>query len=320
MMSRGVSVENRSLGMMSVSALALVLVMLFGFVPAHGNELLRSGINEKSLVAEIEDLKGQVKERNLWLKQEQERSEKLKGYQDILKEMSAVEEQLVAEGANIRAEREKIELAKEKMAEFEENRDQYIDTIRTRAKGEMINLSATQGEGFENCRILSVTPLHLSVMTATGPIGIEYQKLPPSLQERFHFSKKEAAAYSAWIKLKNEQESQRIADFRKKQRGLKAEEAIAAEKRELEGMELKVKQLENEIVNFENQALEWDDKASEYTEKANIARARGRVTSMFGQATQARNKATNLRNQAMRKKDEVEALKNTLGRLRADNE
>ncbi len=243
----------------------------------------------------IEGLTESVSKRRL-------RLENFEGFQSAGKLAAVKREEMLKEGKLISLHQEKVADLQDRVEanelSFEEYRDQYRQRERSLAKGELIDLSETKGEGFEACKILGISPLHLRVMRKAGPIGIPYQELPRSVQERFQFGAGEAAVYERRVAVVEAKRDEKIAAFRKKQKAMKAEDAVADLKRQINETTLGIRKQENLATKLDGDAKVWEMKAKALDRKANAARSAGRVTSNPGHARQARRKASDFKRQA----------------------
>ena len=317
---------TRNVGMMGVVLAVLVLIGLYGLGAAFMTGMGLMGEDGKPLEVYVEQLKQDIKRAQEDLEKEKAVAGKLKNYQAVLEDIVELEKARDSGEEAVTEARSALELAQgeweAEVAAFEQYRDQYRDVVRRKAEGEMVDLSASQGEGFENCKILGVSPLFLKVMTARGPVGVDYkelpEELPEELQDRFQFGEEEAAAYREWLKVQGERRDERIAAFREKQKTKRAEEAVEYRKREMESLQLKIAKMENQVAQLEAEAERWEAESKRFTMEAEQARANGRVTSKFGLASQATRKANGYRNRAKAVRVKIASAKKKLSELRAE--
>lgn len=268
-------------------------------------------INQKGIIDDISD---DIRKRTL-------RLEELEGFKSAGQSLKSTQEELLEMKKAILLREEKVTDMEDTIEaaelSFEEYRDQYRQRERSLAKGEVIDLSETKGEGFEACKILGISPLYLRVMQKAGPIGIPYQELPEDVQDRFQFGEEEAEIYRQRMAAAESRKDQQIADYRKKQDAMKAEDAITDLKRRINETTLEIQKNKNLATKLDGDVRVWEAKASALDQKADAARSAGRVTSNPGHARQARNKASNLKSQADNARASAQKLEVELGELEA---
>lgn len=313
---------NRNVGIMAVLLAVLVLAGLYGLGAAF---LTGMGFFEKKEVSTsvlIEKGRNQIKALQADLEEGEKFGEKVAAYQTMLKEVEdtarAVEEKekAVFEAEEVVSEA-RLKLAEE-VAALEGYQSQYRELVRTRAEGEIIDLSEFKGEEFKDVRIMGVSPLRLRVMTKTGVVGIDYPELPEALQERFQFNEEEAAAYREWLKVQGERRDQQDAMFRERQKAKQAEQAKGARIQAVTEGEAEVVRLQKQAQALLDKVREYSAKAHSYTNEANAARAAGRVTSKFGLASQAKQKADSYQRRAQALQAQIAKKNKELALLRAE--
>lgn len=293
--------STRNVGMVGVLLGFLVLVGFCGLGMAVFSGLNASDDGPTMAVRIIrqegimEDLNDEVRKKTSTL-------QKLEGFRSAAKSMEENQEALSKLEKIVALHQEKISGLQDTIeaegVSFEEYRDQYRQRERSLAEGEVIDLSETKGEGFEACKILGISPLYLRVMRSAGPIGIPYQELPLSVQDRFQFGAEEAEVYQQKVNAMEAKRDEQIAAFRKKQKAMKAGEALADLKRRIKETALGIQTNDNLARKLVADAKAWDRKAEAYDRQAEAARSAGRITSSPGLARKARGEATKLRRQA----------------------
>jgi hypothetical protein len=207
--------------------------------------------------------------------------------------------ELQAERDQLRAEVEDL------VGDFHKYREIYRSNERARAKGETLDLSETKGVKFAKCRVRKITPLNLHVMLAAGPLGIPYTDLPASIQDRFQFSKEEAAAYqgklnaTTAVMTKRAEEGEALR--REKRAGEEREALLAAIKKVRDDIKAKEAYAQEQ----DSLANHWELEALGYDRQARDARDGGRITSGAGQARQARAKSTMYARRALAARTEL---------------
>ncbi|MFT6861469.1 MAG: hypothetical protein ACJAVK_000021 [Akkermansiaceae bacterium] len=293
--------STRNVGMVGVLLGFLVLVGFCGLGMA-----VFSGLNNSdkgpSLAVRIITQEGVIEDLTDDVRKRRARMEEFEGFQSAGKLAAVKRKEILGEENLIGRHQEKVadlqDEVEAKGLSFEEYRNHYRQRVRSLAKGELIDLSETKGEGFEACKILGISPLHLRVMRKAGPIGIPYQELPRRVQDRFQFGAEEAADYKQRVAVVEARKDKQIAAFREKQKAMKADDAVADLKRQLNETTLGIQQQDNLAIKLDADAKLWENKAKALDRKAEAARSAGRITSNPGHANQARNKARGFRRQA----------------------
>lgn len=313
---------TRNVGMMGVVLAVLVLIGLYGLGAAFMTGMSMMEGKSESLEVSVERLEQDLKETQSLLGEEEVLGGKLQGYQDDLEKLGELENLRDLEDGAVLAAKSKAESAQEvfdaEVDEFEKYRDMYRDVERKRAEGEVVDLSASQGEGFEKCKIMGVSPLFVKVMTSTGPVGVDYKKLPAALQDRFQFGEQEATAYREWLKIQGERRDEQIEVFRKKQKEKRAKDVIEYRKREIETLQVNLQKMQNQVGQLEAEAKRWDAESIRFTNEANQARREGRSTSKFGLASQAKRKANGFRNRAKSVVGQMNTARKKVAKLMAE--
>jgi hypothetical protein len=147
---------------------------------------------------------------------------------------------------------------------FEDYRDQYRRSERLAAVGEILDLSETKGEAYQECKVLGISPLHLRVSRPTGAEGIPFKDLPVSVQDRFQFNNEEAAEYASKLA---KSDTARALAYNQWKSGKSAplpgvtstDKAV-----QLTQLELLAKNTRDESVRLRKESDEWREKAARY--------------------------------------------------------
>lgn len=310
---------TRHVGFMTVILAIGLLIGLYGLGAAFltGLDILKgSDVPSKAMLEQLDKDAGKVRES---LVKEEALKEKWTGYQQVRTQVETLEGERTRMEERIAEIQKQVEDARQELRgasdEFEAYRDRYRDVERTRAKGEVVDLSDLKGEGFEKCQILGISPLRMRVMTPTGPVGIDYQELPPKLQDRFQFDEAEAGDYRQWLKEVDQKNAERMAVFREKQKLRKAKEAAEFRKNRIFELKVEIQILENLIAQLEVNAKRHDQDSARYLKEAQSARAAGRVTSKFGLSSQMKRKADGVRRRIKGVEGQIDGKKLELAKL-----
>jgi hypothetical protein len=199
---------------------------------------------------------------------------------------------------------------------FEDYRDQYRRSERLAAVGEILDLSETKGEAYQECKVLGISPLHLRVSRPTGAEGIPFKDLPVSVQDRFQFNNEEAAEYASKLA---KSDTARALAYNQWKSGKSAplpgvtstDKAV-----QLTQLELLAKNTRDESVRLRKESDEWREKAARYWESISAAKSQSGQKSRETLASRAEGKADQYmelsrvaRNEADRLDGEVHELK-----------
>jgi hypothetical protein len=291
--------STRNVGVVGI---LLGLLVLAGFCGLGMAVMSGAGKKGPSLESRLKDQGRNMEVAKEELELKKRRLTEIDGFREVaavLKETDAAKEVELGVIAGLKEEISDLqEEVDSTQLDFEEYRQKYRDVERASAVGEVLDLSETKGEGFQKCKVLSITPLHLRVMLSAGPAGIPYNDLPKGIRDRFQFGQEEAEAFQTKMDAVRANLDQGIANWEKKQKALKGEAAkkalidrIAQTKKAMGGK----LQLSDRL---DRSAHEWRAKAVAYDQKANDAKARGNISSSAGLARKARNKADRYSRQA----------------------
>ena len=175
--------------------------------------------------------------------------------------------------------------------ELQQTRRVLRKKVRKAAIGKEIDLSSTKGEGYEDVKIMKVSPLALKIYMPSGPETVPLRELPEAVREMLQMSEDEAADY---LRRKNESEVARAEEFKKWKEGQSERDEEAAK----EALIQRMKDLQEEIyeredaINIRLQEMKaWKSKASNMELEASRERNDDRARKLERLADLARDKA-----------------------------
>ncbi len=282
--------DSRSVG---VAGLVLGLLVLAGFC-GLGMAVMSgdAGRKDHSLSSRIADRGRIIEQLSYDLKREEERLKKAVQAREEVQIAAKMSEELAEhEGAVGKCEAF-LEDLKAGLGEIEEEhgryRSRYRLSERRTAIGEVLDLSETLGAEYKRSKIREITPIHVRVMRSSGPIGIPYQRLPVSVQDRFQFSEEEASDFREKMSHASEKRDafhaanqQRLSEKKERSRKENLRHQIARLEAEM--------QAKRELADREQAAaLRYKREATEHQTSADRAKASGKISSSRGKATRAR--------------------------------
>jgi len=165
--------STRSVGLMGV---LLGLFVVAGFCGLGMAVMSGSSQSGPSIEARLHDQAVNIQYTKEELKEKATRLEEIAGHREIAAVLKQKDEAKLAEAEGIAVLEEEVTDAQGEvdaiLLDFEEYRQKYRDNERKLAIGEILDLSATKGSSFKECKVLAISPLHLRVMRSAGPVGI----------------------------------------------------------------------------------------------------------------------------------------------------
>jgi len=174
---------------------------------------------------------------------------------------------------------------------FEDYRDQYRKSERLAAEGEILDLSETKGDSYQECKVLGISALHLRVSRPTGTEGISFKDLPALIQDRFQFSHEEAAEYAAKMAKSDAARSLAYNQWRNGQNTPVPSVTSTNKIERLAQMELLAKTSREESLRLRKESDEWLEKAARYWKSIGAARSQSTQKSRESLASRAEGKA-----------------------------
>ncbi len=218
----------------------------------------------------------------------QKMAEELEEHAQLTSALEAAEQSLAEGKVEIEELTDVIGLTK---LELQQTRRVLRKKVRKAAIGKEIDLSSTKGEGYEDVKIMKVSPLALKIYMPSGPETVPLRELPEAVREMLQMSEDEAADY---LRRKNESEVARAEEFKKWKEGQSERDEEAAK----EALIQRMKDLQEEIyeredaINIRLQEMKaWKSKASNMELEASRERNDDRARKLERLADLARDKA-----------------------------
>jgi len=174
---------------------------------------------------------------------------------------------------------------------FEDYRDRYRESERQAAEGEILDLSETKGDSYQECKVLGISALHLRISRPTGAEGIPFKELPVSIQDRFQFSNEEAAEFAAKMAKSDVARALAYNQLRNEKRNLLSDASIPKENERLAQLELLAKNTHDESARLRKESDEWREKAARYWKSIGAASSQSGRKSRESLASRAEAKA-----------------------------
>lgn len=222
--------------------------------------------------------------------------EKFRGYAAIAKELEQVALKLEEAKKTLATLEERKTAAGDRISEvqlaFEDYRDQYRKAEREAAKGEVLDLSSTKGEGYSACEVLGVSPLHLRVRRPNGAEGIAFQELPKAIQDRFQFSDDEAGRYAAALAKSDAARAKAYREWKQAgaQEALKEQQGGSLEE-QLERTQQLVSKTQKEGDQLKLKGNEWRERGLRFWKGIPAAKSEASRKSLERMASKADEKA-----------------------------
>lgn len=234
---------------------------------------------------------------SMTLARKKEELEMYRQYQETAAEIQKARQVLATEKEKLAAlDEEKLEVEDAVSAlqlSFEDYRDQYRKSEREAAKGEILDLSETKGAGYEESKVLGISPLHLRVSRPTGAEGIPFKDLPESIQDRFQFSEEEAAAYQLRLAKTDAARAQQFAEW-KAGAGKGGQDPLLSSANHGKRLEATMKlaaQKREESSRYESLSDQWRTTAARFWKGVSRARSASARKSRESTASKAESKA-----------------------------
>jgi len=183
-----------------------------------------------------------------------------------------------------------------KTKEFEAYKDEYRTFARSKAKGQTIErLETRTGIVYEKVTIRQVTPIGIQILYDGGQKRINFEDLPPAMQDHYQFDPKQKAAavakedatrneHEAAVSVATAAESQQLAAQRKQDAEATREKAI----RSIAMKETRIETLKEEIEDLEDalpkEALKRISRAPQM--RAQVASKRRDIATLQGEIYQ----------------------------------
>ncbi len=313
--------ENpRSVG---IAGLLLALLVLAGFC-GLGMAVMSGDVDssDPSMASKIIDRDRMIEQLSSDIQRGEEKLAKGKKNTELTKALNSLTQNLNQEEKENTQLQSSLQQLNHQLSEMQQKHELYRERYRRNERGlaigEIIDLSETLGDDYKKSKIREISPLHLRVMKASGPIGIPYEQLPSSVQDRFQFSEQEATAFREKMKIASEKRGIIEANHKKKRDKKRSADQVTFLEQEIQKKREEIREKLTYASKMKNTSADFERKAREIEREVRRAKANGRISSGQGKVRQARSKASLYSKRSMQAKLEIVELQRELSQLKTD--